>query len=215
MRRFCIPLLALLVGVISLLVGNSSSANRSSRSMSPPMTPQPARAAQEQSPDIIDGSTTPELIPDQVAYTLLFRFLSNRDTDDEKQRARSYLKLVFGCGECDTEAEHKAHGASEEAHIMAFTGVIKQFERRVGALDRRAQEIHDRYGPNLSSRWLAVLNDLQKQKEEIVSNLVASLPNHLDEEGMEKLSRHINERVKRRTKVKPEHIHTEPEDHHN
>lgn len=98
---------------------------------------------------------------------------------------------------------------------MAFMGVIKQFERRVGALDRRAEDIHDRYGPNLSSRWLAELNDLQKQKEQIVANLVASLPNHLDAEGMEKLSRHINERVKRRTKVKPEHIHTEPEDDHN
>jgi hypothetical protein len=204
MRRFSIPLLALIgVSAVGLMFGVSSSANRNSR----PVLPSPVRAAQQQPADVIDGSATPELIPDQVAYSLLFRLLSNRNTEEEKQRARSYLKLIFGCGECDTQTEHKKHAAPEEAHIKAFLVVIKKFERRVGALDRRAQEIHDLNGPNLSHEALAQLNELQKQKEEIISNLVASLPNHLGADGVEKLRRHVNGRVKRKTKIKPEHIH--------
>lgn len=41
-------------------------------------------------PGTINGAINPELVPDRIAYTLLFRLISNRQTDEEKGRIRAY-----------------------------------------------------------------------------------------------------------------------------
>lgn len=145
---------------------------------------------------IDDGAINPELIPDQMAYTLLFRMLADRNTADEKNAARTYLRMAFGCGNCD---EHQQHVA--EKQIKSFFVVVKQFERRVGDLDRQAQRLHDLNGPNPSYDVLAQLNELESRKELIISELVDSLPYHLDEDGMAELDRHLNKRVKPKVKM--------------
>lgn len=164
-------------------------------------------STRQQSAGFIDRAANPELVSDQVAYSLLFRLLSDRHTKEEQSRARSYLKMAFGCSDCN-QTEVKERGASEDAHINAFLAVVNEFEQRVGALDRKAQDLHDRYWPNPSNEVLAQLNEMQRQKEAIVAELVASLPTRLGTDGIEKLQRHVNERVKRRVKMAPEHIHS-------
>ena len=159
-----------------------------------------ASAVQPQTAGFIDGAVTPELIPDQVAYGLVFRLLADRHTDEEQRRARSYLRMVFGCGDCG----NRGHSASEN-HINAFLAVVQEFEQRVGVLDRRAQEI---WQVNPSPEVLVELNALQQQKEAIVAELIASLPVRLGPNGATRLHQHITDRVKRKTKIGPPHIHS-------
>ncbi len=159
--------------------------------------------APPQAAGFIDGSVNPELIPDQVAYALVFRLLSDRHTEEEQNHARSYLRMAFGCGNCSDRER-----ATSEAHISVFLAVLREFERRVGPLDRRAEEIHaQNWRPNPSPAVLAELNALQVQKEAIIVELIASLPVRLGADGAARLHRHINERVKRKTKIGPPHIH--------
>lgn len=159
--------------------------------------------ANQQSVGFIDGAVNPELIPNNVAYSLLFRLLSDRHTEEEKRRARSYLQMVFGCGNCSDQER-----AASKAHIDAFLAVVQEFEQRVSPLDRRAEEIHaQNWRPNPSPAVLAELNALQAQKDAIVAELIASLPTRLGVDGAERLRQHINERVKRRTKIGPPHNH--------
>src|SRR5262245_50822263 len=63
----------------------------------------------------IDGATQPDMIPDRVAYSLLFRFLSGRNTEDEKNRARAYLRMIFSCRDCATHKETAEQKAAAQA----------------------------------------------------------------------------------------------------
>src|SRR5215216_5276565 len=68
----------------------------------------------------IDGATQPDMIPDRVAYSLLFRFLSGRNTEDEKNRARAYVRMIFGCKDCRTQKETPEQKAAAQAEVEAF-----------------------------------------------------------------------------------------------
>jgi hypothetical protein len=201
-RTLLILLIAVTISVVGIGSAGSKEKFTPSRSSSSSNSKYVPKVSAELSKKplraIDDGAVNPHptSIPDQVAYTLLFRMLAERNTADEKNAARSYLKMVFGCSDCDDYQQRAA-----EKQIKAFLVVVKQFERRVGNLDRQAQELHDLNGPNPSHDVLAQLNELESQKEVIVSQLVDSLPNHLDEDGMAKLHRHLNERVKRKVKM--------------
>lgn len=196
-KRLIIPLIVIAICAIGIGTAGSKGNLSARRSSQPIINPKvslnlsPPRFA-----GVVDGAINPELIPDQLAYTLLFRLLSDRHTKEEKNAARSYLKMTFGCTDCNDEQRRRA-----EKHINAFLVVVKQFERRVGTLDRQAQELHDLTGPNPSQDVLAQLNELESQKEVVISEMVDSLPNHLDEDGMAKLHQHLNERVKRKMKM--------------
>lgn len=208
MRVLTILLIAVAITAVGIATGvpkNGAMAHQPTETARIPKSSiSPAR---QQPTGFIDGSVNPELVPDQVAYSLLFRLLSDRHTKEEQNRVRSYLKMTFGCSNCN-QAELKKRGVSEDAHINAFLVVVNEFEQRVGALDRKAQDLHDRYWPNPSHEVLAQLNEMQKQKEGIVAELVASLPTRLGAAGMEKLRQHINERVKRKVKMTSDHIHS-------
>src|SRR2546425_12436657 len=56
-------------------------------------TAAPVKIAQE-SVGTIDGSVNPEMIPDRIAYLLLFRFVSNRQEGTDKQRIRAYVRQM-------------------------------------------------------------------------------------------------------------------------
>lgn len=42
-------------------------------------------------PGTIDGAVNPELIPDAIAYSMLFRLISDRQTEAERKSIQSYL----------------------------------------------------------------------------------------------------------------------------
>lgn len=50
-------------------------------------------SALEKNSILVDGSTEPLRVPDTVAYSLLFRFLSGRRTKEEKGNAIAYIKF--------------------------------------------------------------------------------------------------------------------------
>lgn len=137
----------------------------------------------------VDGATNPALIPDNTAYTLLFRLLSNRNTEKEKGYVQAYIKQM------------------EIENADALLAVVKKFESRIGAIDRKAKKIHEQKGPNFDDQALAQLNRLQEQKEEIVADIITSLPSQMGTEDSDRLRRHVNDRVKRKIKITPEHTH--------
>lgn len=168
----------------------------------------PLNTPKQQPTGSVDGSTNPELIPDQVAYSLLFRVLSNRHTKEEQDRARAYLRMAFECSDCSGQTETRERDSLRESRINAFLAVVREYERRVSVLDRRAREIHAlNWRPNPSPEVLAELNELQERKDAIMAELVASLPRRLGTKGKERLQQHINERVKSKVKIHPSHVH--------
>jgi hypothetical protein len=131
---------------------------------------------------VIDGAVNPELIPDRQAYLMLFRLLANRHSEAERKSIWAYI-------------DGMNLGGPDK-----LLAVADDFERRIGELDSKAQQIHEQSASNLDAQAIAQLNSLQGQKEKIVDELIASLPNRLGADGAEKCRQHITERVKRRMK---------------
>lgn len=148
-----------------------------------------SKVAKQLPPGSIDGTANPELIPDEVAYSLLFRLLSQRDTKEDEVKIRAYIKQM---------------NLTDAKGLLA---VVDEFERRVGKLDRKAQKIHEQHGANLDSQALAELNDLEKQKKEIIAEIVEKLPERIDVNSLDSIRIHVKERVKRNVKMIPEHVH--------
>lgn len=194
------PLL-ILIGIFAvaaaLAVGGSGTGkSKSSKSIAKTKTPQ-GRVVQPDPPGTIDGAVNPELIPDHAAYTVVFRSLALReDTDFERRRATSW-----------------AQGAGlDEERADALLTAANEFQQRVSALDQQVREIKDRTWPKPSAEVMAQLTDLQRQKEEIVGEIVASLPVRLGEEGAEKLRQRVNNHVKQKMKIAP--VRTSPPSQH-
>lgn len=135
----------------------------------------------------IDRSIDPTLIPDSKAYSLLFRFLSKPSDEREKLVVRSFIEDMG----IATEDADGLIAASEE------------FNQLVGELDRQAIEIKQRDGQSLGPEAIQQLTSLELQKENIVSDIAASLPKRLRGESMQNLRRYINERFKRHMKIVP------------
>ena len=135
------------------------------------------------SPGTINGATNPELIPDHIAYSLLFRFLCGRRTETEKDFARSYIA-------------HMRLGNAER-----LLAVADEYGRRIGALDQQAKEIKKTYGHGPNSK--AQLRALQEQKVATVIEICNSLASHLGPRAAERVRQHVNEHIKRKVKIFP------------
>lgn len=158
----------------------------------------------------IDGSTQPDMIPDRVAYSLLFRFLSGRNTEDEKNRARSYVRLMFGCRDCGKQKETPEQKAAAQAEVEAFLSIASDFDKQVAVLDRQAREIKGPAGAKLDKEARTKLGHLKKQKDTLVDSLVASLPSRLGASGVAKLRRYMKEDFKQKVKMGPARKQTAP-----
>lgn len=151
-------------------------------------------------PGTINGAISPELIPDGVAYTLMFRVIGGRQTQAEKNSIRSYLRLAgLGCQTC-----FDGSTTADDAEIDAVVAVADDFWQQTGVLDRQVMEIKDREWPNPSADVMTQLGELEAQNEAIVAQILASMPHRLSAATMVKLSRHVNERVKHKAKIYPE-----------
>lgn len=184
----------------------AASTMAATRTTKAPINPQLQNPVQVNPAQVIDGSKNPEKIPDHIPYLLLFRFLSGRNTVEEKNRARSYLKMVFACSNCEGPPAPQ----DNTAQIDGILAIAAEFENRVAAFDHEAKEIRDRHAIGLGSAEDKVkLGNLKKQKEALVKEIVASLPNHLGTESAQKLQKFINERMKPKVKLLPQVIATE------
>ncbi len=137
----------------------------------------------------IIGSKQPELIPDNIAYLMFFRLIANRQSDKEKMSIQSYLKQA---------------GITEKSDIEALLVLAESFHQKVSVIDQQTSAIKRRYypnRPNLTDQEKELLNQLVKQREIIVTEIVTSLPSRLSSSALARLRTHINERVKRNMKL--------------
>jgi hypothetical protein len=148
---------------------------------------------------VINGAENPELIPDTVAYSLMFRFISGDQSVSAKKRIRSYVEL-FGT---DDQLCNLCQGQMKDADIDAIIAVADEYQRRVTILDGQAEGIKRNNPQTIGTEAMIQLKQLQHQKDVLITEIVSSLPKRLSSKGLSKLQSHITKRVKGRTKYKP------------
>ena len=129
---------------------------------------------------VISGADNPQLIPDRVAYTMLFRLIANRQTEEEKNRIRAYIRQA-GLGKQSCE-KYPSTGIGD-ADIDGLVAAAEEFQRRVGVLDLQAKEIRNNNKNSPSAEAVSHLKQLQEQKEKITDEIIASLGKYLSAEG--------------------------------
>jgi hypothetical protein len=199
----------LLIGLGMAVIGfnrppgplDAAHASEKSAAQAPSQAAQPAHDP----PGIINGAVHPELIPDRVAYTMLFRLIANREEESAKRSIRAYVRQMFGCNECSKNRDFAAQAGvpPDSPDIDAFLAVAEEHHQRVTVLDRQAEKIKGRSWPDPAPEVMAKLTDLQSQNEALSAELVASLPNRISPEGMARLRHYIAERVKPGIKIAP------------
>lgn len=148
--------------------------------------------------EVIDGAVTPDKISDHDAYIILFRFIARRETDEEKNRIKSYLSQALGCNRCE------GPNASEQADVETLIAAAAEFDQQATILDMQAGVVLERYHPDhrpMTSEDKTFLTQLQRQKEELAKSIAASLKSRLSSEGWKNLNKHIKERMKKKMKI--------------
>ena len=154
--------------------------------------------AEQDQPGTINGKEHPELIPDYVAYAMLFRVIANRPEESAQRSIRTYVKQIFQCSQCNNPP-----GASSDGDIDALLAVAEEHHRRISVLDTQAAKIKGRSWPEPAPEVLAKLTQLQAQNDALTADIASSLPAHLSGRGMENLQRYIVEHVKPAIKIVP------------
>jgi len=149
--------------------------------------------SQQRSASMIDGAMNPELIPDHIAYSMLFRLIAGRETEGEKTRIRSYIRQM----------------GLEGADVDTLITAAEEFNQRVSVLDNQAAVIKNRHffvnaegkpqprGTVPTSEEHAQLDQLRRQKELVVIEIVTSLQSRLSPEGVARARQHVSGRMKR------------------
>lgn len=140
-------------------------------------------------PGTIDGSLTPELIPDTVAYSLFFNFFLNREKN-ERGKLQAYI------------SQTPLQGLSVDALIAAAA----YYKERVAPIDAQVQAISDNH-PQLTGRNSSTITDqlalLRSQREVVTMEVVESLSSRLGSEGAKAIRKHIDQRIKPNIKIVP------------
>ncbi len=137
------------------------------------------------------GGQNPELIPDRVAYMLVFRLLSSHKNDAERKRLRGYVQQNLGI--------------TDNNEIEAVFELANDFKQRTLPIDNQINSIKERYHPTHSSfnnDDRKKLEKLKKDKDKIVDDLVADIPRRLNQNSKDKLNRNLQERVKQKIKIR-------------
>ena len=152
-------------------------------------------------PGMIDGAKNPELIPDRVAYSLLFRVISGRQNEADRERVRSYVRQ-FGTGVKGCDDNKDCSKRMSNADVDAILAAAAEYQGRVAALDQQAGEIKKNNWSNRTPEIMAQLTQLQRQKDAVIDEFVASMPKRLSPGGLKRLRDHVEGRVKVKTKIK-------------
>jgi acetylornithine deacetylase/succinyl-diaminopimelate desuccinylase-like protein len=184
MRKLTVLLTILAIAVITLASGLSPSTTNKAEAVISNSQPQETGDTSDDPPGTIDGAKNPELIPDDVAYSLFFRFLSDRQSEEEKNSMRAYVK----------------QSALNGVNVDALLAVGNEFKKKVAVVDAQAKALRDQ-NPNQPDERAA--NAFRKQYKAITMELTASLPARLGAKGAEKVWEHIVGRVKGRVKIIP------------
>lgn len=132
-----------------------------------------------------------QLIPDEVAYSMVFRLLGSHKNDAERKRLRGYVRQNLGI--------------TDDDEVEAVFRLADDFKQRTLPVDNQINSIKDRYHPThspFSNDDRRKLEKLKKDKKKIVDDLIADIPRRLSENGKEKLHRNLQDRVKQKIKIR-------------
>jgi hypothetical protein len=189
MRKTIIPVFVLAIVcavLVSGLLTGSSKVNKSIP-LDRGSTPHAAQTSPQDPPGTIDGSVNPELIPDVVAYQLFFNFFSNR-TPGERGKLQAYLKQTALAG----------------VKLDSLLALANHYRQRVAPIDSRAQAIRNSNQSLTMESGMGVdlqLAPLQAEKEAIVQEVIAKIPDFVGHDGALAIRQHIEGRVKPQTKI--------------
>ncbi|SRR6266851_3652320 len=187
MRKLFIFLGLAVISTAAFVAAPKGNTEHSTSSITAPKdgTAQAATLLQDP-PGTIDGAITPELIPDDVAYSLFFNFLAGRGTEKEKNSLRAYMQQVQ-LGDIDLEA---LISTSQE-----YQNALNNIDTQQSALARANHQ--DLRGIETQ------LNELQQRRLVLLNEKVQSLPNRLGKTGAANIQRHVMEYIKRKVKIIP------------
>jgi hypothetical protein len=152
--------------------------------------PAPAATPNPDPPGTIDGAKTPELIPDETAWRMVFLGIAEPEAATEEQKARAQAKIAsIGLNKQDAEA---------------FLYMLSQFQTRLDGLTAQMVEIQNR-SPMMHplSTDAEQMRELLEQTYQLYADTTAALPAKLSPEGLEKLQAYMQE-TKRTTKIIPD-----------
>lgn len=155
----------------------------------------------EEVPGTIDGAKNPELIPDSVAYAMLFKMIAGQTTVEKKRSIRAYISQL-GIGEqkcklCPTSTENG------DGDIDALIAAAEEYQQRISVLDARATKIKGRSWPTADPQVLKQLEQLQVENDATGRDMMALLPSRLSGTAWRRLQEQINKRVKPGIKIVP------------
>jgi hypothetical protein len=131
-------------------------------------------------PGTIDGAKNPELIPDDVAYRLIFIAFAEAEDATAEQKARALGKInPIGFSSDDADA---------------FLRLMGQFYTGMAAIEAQLTQIYQR-SPILSpySTDAATVRDLANQREKLIADTIAALPARLSSEGVAQLQAYLQQ----------------------
>lgn len=160
-------------------------------------------STQQNHPSPIDGAVNPEMIPDEVAYSVIFRLISNRQEGPEKNRARAYIRRALAWSDSHEPLMLNDKMIASDQDVESLLNAAEEFHRRVKDLDDQALTIKERTWPEPTPDALVQLNQLQQQHEALVAEISTSLPTRLSVDGMARLRAFINGHMKHNMKIIP------------
>ncbi len=124
---------------------------------------------------IVDGATSPHLIPEDMMYVHLFRLMADRPNGIPiKARAEALAPAQLHPGQ-----------------VQAVVDAANRFFTDTLAIDQRARTIKDRYWPNPAPAALAELCALDQEREQVVRRLLAGMREVLGKDAGQRLSNHL------------------------
>jgi hypothetical protein len=187
--HFCGVIVVLLIA-ITFIAGATRSTQKLEQS----------KETKQDPPGTISGAANPSAIPEWAAYELFLRSVAAGIDASAVDRKRA-------------EGLAKKTGL-RDSEVPLLTIAAEEFKRKISVLDQQANAIKNRNWPKPTSQDMAELADLQSQREALVSSTVDSLTDRLDRldgTASQKLTLHINEKIKKRMKKIPSQL---PKKHH-
>ena len=166
------------------------------------VSPQPAliqntpvlRSAQGQAasgdpPDTIDGAKHPELIPDDVAYRLIFLAVAEPEGAPADRIALARAKI--------------APARLSEDDAVAFLTLLTAFRKQFDALNAQETDLlQSNFAVHPLSTVAEQLRGIRAQRAKLFADTVAAMPARLSEGGVAKLGEHL-QREKHAMKMFP------------
>ena len=140
-------------------------------------------------PGTIDGSATPHLVSDAVAYSMFFNFFSNRSEGD-KAKLQAYINQTHLAG----------------FNLRSLLETATYYQKRVTPIDTKAKLLQERT-TKLSAEQMHVVNNeislLQAERDAVTDEIIGLLPRRLGPQAATAIRRHIDEKVKPHIKIVP------------